>query len=172
VRTRPVLWLVVLGALASTLAFAVWRVGEGPEHGPSRAVARRLPAPAATLPASDVLHEWDGRRAAAFARGDEVALRRLYVPGSTAGTSDVALLRAYDERGLRVRGMRMQLLAVRVLARGPRTWRLEVTDRLVGAVAVTHGRRYPLPRDRASTRVVELRLLGDRWRVASVTDRA
>jgi hypothetical protein len=96
-------------------------------------------------------------------------LRSLYVEGSEAGTSDVALLRAYLRRGLRVEEMRMQLLAVEVLREEHRLLRLRVTDRLAGAVAVGEGTRVDLPHDAASTRVVELRRSpGGRWRVGTV----
>lgn len=78
------------------------------------------------------------------------------------------MLRAYRARGLRVQGMRMQILSLVVLDESPRRLRLEVTDRLVGAVAVGHGQRLVLPRDRASTRVIELRRVDASWRVASV----
>ncbi len=123
-------------------------------------------------PASDVLRAWDRARSRAFADGDLAALRRLYVPGSTAGTSDVRLLRAYLDRGLHVEGMQMQLLALEVLARTPARLRLLVTDRLAEAVAVGEGVRRALPSDRASTRVVVLRRTedGGEWRVASVSD--
>jgi hypothetical protein len=100
-------------------------------------------------------------------------LRSLYVDGSAAGTSDAALLRAYLRRGLRVEEMRMQLLAVEVLREERRLLRLRVTDRLAGAVAVGEGTRVPLPRDAASTRVVELRRApGEPWRVATVRESA
>ena len=129
-------------------------------------------AGAARFPASDVLREWDRARSQAFAEGDVEALRRLYVDGSAAGTSDVLLLRAYLARGLRVEGMRMQLLAIEVLHRDPRRVRVLVTYRLTGAVAVGRGTRTRLPHDQASTRVVEL-LRHDAegpWQVASVRE--
>jgi hypothetical protein len=121
-----------------------------------------------------VLRAWDGARSRAFAHGDLAALRKLYAPGSTAGTSDVRLLRAYLDRGLHVEGMRMQLLALEVLRRTHTRLRLLVTDRLAGAVAVGEGTRTALPSDRASTRVVVLRRTedGGEWRVASVSDSA
>ena len=64
--------------------------------------------------------------------------------------------------------MRTQLLAVHELARTRSTWTLQVTDRLVGGLAVGPGVRRPLPRDGATTRTVRLRLVGGAWRVASV----
>ena len=115
----------------------------------------------------EVLREWDEARAAAYATGSVASLRELYA--ARAGASDVRLLRSYLRRGYRVEGMRMQLLAVRVLAHGPGRWRLRVTDRLAGGHAVGYGERLALPRDRASTRTVRLeRGRDDRWRVVSV----
>lgn len=113
-----------------------------------------------------VLHAWDDRRAAAWAAADPAALAGLYTPGSAAGTRDVAMLRAWSARGLRVEGLRMQLLAVDVRRRTPERLVLAVTDRLVGAVAEPGG--LPLPRDRASRHVVTMRWVEGEWRVSSV----
>ena len=55
--------------------------------------------------ASAALHDWDDRRASAWAAADPAALRALYEPGSAAGRVDVAMLRAWRERGLRVEGL-------------------------------------------------------------------
>jgi len=128
-----------------------------------------VPDTAVSLPAATVLHAWDRRRARAWASGDADALAELYVPGAAAGHADVALLRAYLRRGLRVVGLRMQVLALSVLVHRPRRWRLKVTDRLARAVAVGAGGRVPLPRDMASTRVITLvRSRNGRWRVSDV----
>lgn len=115
-----------------------------------------------------VLREWDEARAAAYAVGSLPALRRLYVEGSAAGRADVRMLRAYVDRGLVVRGMRMQVLSVEVVSRTATTLRLRVTDRLVGAVAVAGETTYPLPADSADDRVLDLRLVAGGWRVAGV----
>jgi hypothetical protein len=45
---------------------------------------------------------------------------------------------------------------------------LQVTDRLVGGVAIGADVRRPLPVDAATTHTVELRRLHGHWRVASV----
>jgi len=115
-----------------------------------------------------VLHDWDARRARAWARGDRAALRDLYVPGSVAGRRDVAMLAAWDGRGLRVLGMRMQVLSADVRQDTADRLRLVVTDRLASAVAVGRGTRVVLPRDTASTRTVLLRRCAGEWRVAEV----
>jgi hypothetical protein len=93
------------------------------------------------------------------------------VVGSAAGAADLRLLDAYRAQGLRVVGMRMQVLAVAVLEARPDRWSLRVTDRLARAVAVQGGRRRDLPRDRSSTRVITLMRGPDAvWRVSSVSD--
>jgi hypothetical protein len=152
--------------------------------GPPSTVARvRDAAPAATttLPAAgaaaarparvaavELLRRWDERRAAAWARGDARLLRPLYTAGSVAGRRDRSMLRAWVAHGLVVQGLRTQLLAVRTLEHTRTTWTLEVTDRVLGGVAVGPGVRRPLPRDRPSTRVVRLRRVEGAWRVATV----
>ncbi len=117
------------------------------------------PAPA------DILHAWDGRRAEAWAAGDVAGLRSLYTTGSVAGHRDAARLRAWSERGLRVRGLRMQLLRVDVRARTPRRLVLDVIDRVAGGVAVPG--RVALPRDAATRHLVTLRRVAGEWLVSS-----
>jgi hypothetical protein len=167
---------VVLGAALGCLLVLAGCTSDGDPRGggAGRAAVAPTPTAAARFPASDVLRAWDRARGRAWAEGDVAALRRLYVGGSRAGTSDVHALRGYLGRGLRVEGMHVQLLALDVVREGPGLLRLLVTDRLVGAVAVGQGRRVRLPWDRATTRVVELRRSrpGDRWRVATVRESA
>ncbi len=159
--------VVVLLALVAGAAAVLVTVIERPAPAPSGPTLGRGSA------ALRVLHSWDRRRATAYATGSTTALRDLYVPGSEAGTNDLRVLRAYRARALRVSGMRMQVLALSVIESRPGWRRVQVTDRLVGAVAVHAGRRVRLPQDRASTRVVTMMRGADhRWRVASVTDTA
>jgi hypothetical protein len=134
---------------------------------PHRESARVLRDPGAD-PAV-VLTAWDAARARAYAQGHTRALASLYLPGAVAGRRDTRLLAAYAGRGLRVRGMRMEVSRVVVLRSGARTRVLRVTDRLVGARAVrTDGTSYPLPRDRSTTRTVRLVHRDGAWRVAAV----
>lgn len=156
--------VVLLALIASGVVGVLVAVG----HGPSPAPRQPRPTESAAL---HVLHSWDHRRAIAYATGSAAALRDLYVPGSRAGAADLRVLRAYRARALRVSGMRMQVLALSVLESRPGRRRVQVTDRLVGAVAVRGDRRVGLPHDRASTRVVTMMRGGDnQWRVASVTE--
>jgi hypothetical protein len=115
-----------------------------------------------------ILRAWDARRAEAWALGDPGLLATLYTPRSMAGRHDRAMLRAWSARGLVVRDLRTQLLAVRVLRHTRSAWTLLVTDRLVGGVADGRGPSRPLPRDEPTTRTVRLRLVDGGWRVASV----
>jgi hypothetical protein len=168
----PAVVLLVLGVLA---AGAAWVTRASPDR-----PATPRPAPVASdpeahpgveSPAVRVLAAWDARRADAWARGDAAALRGLYVAGSRAGAADARLLLDYRRRGLRVVGLRMQLLAVEVLHASTREILLRVTDRVAAAEAVGARTRTRLPRDRPSTRVVSLRRGSDRrWRVESVSD--
>ncbi len=115
-----------------------------------------------------LLREWDRMRAAAYAEGSVTALRRLYTPKSEAGEADIAMLEEYVARDLRVVGLQMQILRVKVLDHRPGEWRLRVTDRLHHAVAVSAEERVRLPRDQATTRELRLVRADDgRWLVAT-----
>jgi hypothetical protein len=146
-------------------------VAVGVLSGPSGGAVGSRPVPARADPVSSpalvVLQDWDRRRADAWAAADPAALARLYVAGSSAGAADVELLRRYRARGYAVRGMRMQVLAARVLVLRPRLVRVEVTDRLAGATAVGATDQV-LPTDAASTRVLVLRRVGGQWLMARV----
>jgi hypothetical protein len=168
---------ILLLALAGLAAGALWL---GPWGWGARSVDRTAaPAAATSAPAGrgagatalGILHAWDAHRARAYAAGRPQRLSELYVPGSSAGREDLALLRRYQRRGLRVTGMRTQLLSVAVLEHRPGLWRLRVTDRLVGAVAVGHRGRTMLPRDRPSRHEITLMRAGESaWRVAEVRE--
>lgn len=120
-----------------------------------------------------VLHAWDRDRAAAWRDGDRRALRRLYVPGSRAGRVDVAMLAAWARRGLRVRGMQMQVASAEVRRADDDRIVVLVTDRLTGGLAVDgSGETLALPRDDWSRRRVVLVRTGERWRVSAVTGQA
>jgi hypothetical protein len=163
--------VLVLAAGLTVGLVGVATIGRPPHPVPSQ-VRPSAHAPAVRDGALAVLHDWDVRRAAAWAAGDPDALGGLYARGSGAGAADVALLRRYTGRGLVVRGLGMQVLRARVLVSRPRRLELEVTDRLAGAVAVRAGdprsaRR--LPSGAASTRVLVLRRPGDRWVMVRVS---
>ena len=125
---RLVLGSAVLAALSVLLVGVVWLSTTGGE--PDRA------APAAAPDAVSALADWDRRRADAWSQGDVDALRGLYVTGSRTGREDAAMLSAYVDRGLRVRGLTTQVLRAEVLRRDAGAVVLSVTDRMRGAVAV------------------------------------
>lgn len=122
--------------------------------------------------ALELLRDWDSQRAEAWAAGDVVRLRSLYVPGSRSAEADVEMLRRYVARGLVVEGLSTQVLSLSLLRDPfPRTVRVEVTDRVSGGRAVTRdGAAQTLPVDEASTRVVTLRRTDGTWLVAEVRD--
>lgn len=175
-------WLLTSTAalvlLVSALAVAAALRGEAPSSRvPARSPVAVVAPEAATVSVAravsslGVLRDWDRSRAAAWAANDPAALDRLYVRGSRAGAADVAMLRAWRDRGLRVEGMSMQVLAVELRARTERRLVLVVTDRLVGAEAVGSGDRRVLPHDQATTRTLVFRRTGGRWLLASAQDR-
>lgn len=186
-RTALVTLAVSLTAVLATgvLVWAASRGGPPDESSaprPAAAVIAPRAAPDLTVVRAvsslAVLRAWDRARARAWARASLHDLRSLYVPGSRAGTVDLARLTAWRDRGLRVRGMDMQVLGVTLLRRTADTLVLRVTDRVVGAVAVplgasgAHGEPHgkPLPQDRESTRRLTLVRHGGRWRMAAVVD--
>ena len=177
-RRTIALTLAVLVAAAALVAVAVVVRGGGAVREPVAGAGSDPSGPApipphtsvvAALASLTVLRDWDRDRAAAWRAGDTGALRSLYTEGSEAGARDVAMLRRWCDRGLRVRGMTMQVLDVRLRSRAPRRFVLVVTDRLAGPVAVDRsGRTWPLPRDGASTRRLDFLRTAGRWRLRSV----
>ncbi|HWJ08602.1 MAG TPA: hypothetical protein VNS46_04455 [Nocardioides sp.] len=183
----PVARAVLVGTavvlLLATGLVAVTALHHPPPHPPARTTPA---APAASVaPAARdvgvvravgslaVLRDWDRARAAAWAAGDAEALGELYAPGSAAGRADVAMLRRWTARGLRVEGMTMQVLSVELRLRTGRRLVLVVTDRLVGAEAVAPGGRHvALPRDGATRRRLEFHRSGGRWLLASAVETA
>ncbi len=162
--------LLVVGLLAVVVLVPGPAGGVAPARDTGRDTGRETGRDAArdTGRALAVLHRWDARREAAWARADPAALRRLYVPGSTAAEADVRLLRRWSARGLLVRRLRTQVFSAAVRSRSPASLRLRLLDRVAGG-EVSDGRRVVrLPAGPPVLRVVELRRDGGRWRVAAV----
>lgn len=116
-----------------------------------------------------VLRRWDTRREQAWRNRDAEALAVLYVPGSEAARSDLRLLRSYTSRGLVVRRMQTQLLAIEVLRRSPTAIRVRVLDRVAGGEVTAGDRRMSLRGTRPVAHTIDLRRVGGRWRVGSVS---
>jgi len=164
--SRLVLLLLVPLVVGCAAVSAVPR----PPSAPSPGVSAMGSAPARpAVVAAAALRDWDARRADAWSRGSVLALRALYAPGSVAGAADVAMLRAWRRRGLRVDRLTTQLLAVRVLGSGPGRYRLRVRDRVVGGAAVGNGVHEGLGRGRIRSEVVTLVRRNGTWLVASAT---
>lgn len=169
-RTRTLMLLATLVTVSLVAALTVWSAAG--HHGVRRpAAGAGSVARAPSSRALDVLHRWDRRRAAAWARGDPRGLAALYVRGSAAGRRDVAMLAAYRSRGLTVRWMRRQVLAVHVRRSTRRRLSLVVTDRLVDGTVVRAGLRTALPQSRPATHTIDLRREARRWRVVEVYPR-
>jgi hypothetical protein len=121
-----------------------------------------------TAEALALLRDWDDRRSRAWTEGDAEALTGLYTPGSRSGRKDRAMLAAWATRGLRVTGLQVQVLDASLRSWTPGRITLEVTDRVIGAHAVSDRFRVRLPEDRPSTRVISLRRVAGAWLVAEV----
>jgi hypothetical protein len=165
--------LLLLALAVTILPIWLWSatVAERPEA-PARLVAvpladdRRAPEARAL----GVLRRWDVRRAAAWSAGDPAALARLYVRGSRTGAEDVADLRRWVRRGLRVTGLHQQVASLVLRRRSAHRVVAVVTDRTVDGVAVGAARRTALPASAWATHRVVLLQVGDSWRVAEVVD--
>jgi hypothetical protein len=116
-----------------------------------------------------VLARLDRRRAQAYAAAEPGLLRSVYLPRSAVLRRDRRLLTGYARRGLRVRGLRMQVADLRVRTARPGRVVLLVRDRVGGGVVLGHGRRRALPADDLDRRVLALRRVDRRgWLVAAV----
>jgi len=165
---------VAMASLCLVLALvgcaSVWQTQQPPESSTEQSEAPLADDPdeLPEVDPLDLIRAWDARRASAYAEADVAALRGLYADGSLAGRRDVAVLRSYRARGLRVVGLTTQLLDVRSEHQSLREVVVRVTDRLAAAFAVRSGRRIRLPAGTARTRLVTLVDEGRGWVVAEV----
>jgi hypothetical protein len=157
---RLLVILVVLAALAGQPASAT---GAGPTPRPVTGGREEL------RHALAVLHDWDDRRARAWAESDVSALRSFYVSHSTAARSDVRLLRSYTARGFVVRRIVTQVFGVRVLRSTPDRLVIRVLDRVAGGQVDQGDRLLALPSSRPAVRRIVLARERGAWRVAAVT---
>ncbi|WP_181311255.1 hypothetical protein [Nocardioides campestrisoli] len=154
--------LVAIASLAATVV--VWAVTGGPPQ-------RDRPVAAGLGPDHvELVRAWDRRRAEAWAKGEPRLLRPLYTPDSRTGRRDVRMLDRYRERGLRVEGLRTQLLSVRAVREEADLLVLEVTDRVSAAEVVGEGLRRELPADAPSRREITWRQETGEWLVHEVFD--
>jgi hypothetical protein len=118
--------------------------------------------------ALQVLRDWDARRAAAFARADVVALGRLYVRGSGLARQDLAVLRDYARRDVRVTELVPQVASARVLTASEDVVELAVVERVgVTRVAVGAQERVLAP-SRFARHVLRFERVRGSWRLSSV----
>src|SRR5262245_51352708 len=179
---RRVLWASALvpWVVGAIVWAAVQAVSGPPAPPPADPAARAIgsgdtqsPAPAIQARAAGtdwhaVLDRLDRRRERAYAAADPALLRAVYVSGSPVLRHDLATLRAYSERGVRLTGVQLRTLDVAPLDRSGRCVRLSVVDQLDRPTAHGEGGAVRLPRDRATARVIVLRDAADGWRIAAV----
>jgi hypothetical protein len=170
VTVRRVCTLVLVSGGVLALAVALLVLVRPASRGPAGEATAPRTAGTTEAEALRLLRSWDRERAVAYATGSASRLRALYVPGAAVGVADLRVLHGWSRRGLRVSGMRTQVLALSVLDASPDRMTLRLTDRLTGAVARGGGVPVLLPRDRPSTRELTLVRGQGRWRVAAVRD--
>ncbi len=116
-----------------------------------------------------VVRDLDAVRERAWRQGRPAVLGSVYVLGSPLLRRDQAMQAEYADRGLRVAGASLDLDRVRVVARRPGVVRLVMVDELGPLVArAGDGRTRPLPDDRPSRHLLELRREGEKWQIADV----
>ena len=154
-------------ALAVVLAAAV-------AAGALSLAGSREPAPARAASAArswaDVLVALDAARSAAFAAGDVDGLAAVDLPGSAAARSDRRALDRLVRAGVRPRGLRLDVAVAGVIGTDAARVRLRVVDarpsyELVDASGAVV--RSVAARPARAWRV-ELRAVGEQWRVARV----
>jgi hypothetical protein len=177
---RRALWIASIAPWL--VAATVWSVVQvvhspapaGPDHVGSESTAVARPARAQTRLVSTgpkwiaILGRLDRRRELAYALGEPRRLRSVYVADSAVLRHDVAMLRAYRERGVSLTGVRLRVLDADLMGRDGPYVRLRVVDRLQRPTAHTGHGSIRLPRDAPTDRVIVLRDLADGWRIAAV----
>ncbi|MFW6775192.1 hypothetical protein ACOACO_12980 [Nocardioides sp. CPCC 205120] len=163
-----------VATLLAPLVVVAWVVAD--VTGPSGASGAARPAAPAVPVAVALVRGWDERRSTALADGDAAALRALFAPGprgDALAAADLALLAAYDARGLRVVGLGFQLVGVDVVTAHagttdrPATLVVAVRDRMPraavarGEVVVAH-----LPARAEARRVLRFERHGGDWLLA------
>jgi hypothetical protein len=173
--------LVVASVIGFTGVFGAWPSMLSTEPAPAT-IADEPPASVAASVAwagspnqhwARVLGRLDDRRALAFSRADPGLLDKVYLTGSGLRGRDARTIDAYARRGLRIEGLHMTILALRLEVRTASTAVLSVVDRISRARAVNSaGRSRALPRDRATAHRVTLRRVPTGWRMAAISDRS
>lgn len=114
-----------------------------------------------------IMEGLDVQRQIAYARADPAALTAIYTKESVAGAADRRVLDDYRERGIRVRGVRLERRSCEPLSQD----RVRSVERLGGAVAVlADGTERALPRDNWNEREITLVLQDGRWRIRDVRE--
>jgi hypothetical protein len=178
VATISVLLMAVTGAvLVSVLPSSAPEAGSEVRAAPESATpvpsaqAGVAPYPRARAERSwrAVLARLDAVRSRAYADLRPRLLRRVYTPGSRVLRHDRALLLRYRRRGLRVVGLRVQVLTLREGARRDDRVVLRVQDRVTAGTLVGGAVQRLLPDDAANARAITLSRSGGGWLISAVT---
>jgi hypothetical protein len=160
----------VLSSSAPDPTREVRPVAGAAESAPSKQAGAAAPGPeGAEHRWRTVLSGLDALRARAYADLRPELLHRVYTPGSRVLQRDRALLLRYRQRGLRVVGLRVRLLALREDTRRDGRVVLRVRDRVTAGTLVGATVRRRLPGDAADARAITLRRVDRRWRISAVT---
>lgn len=115
-----------------------------------------------------VLQHFDYDRARAWQSGDPAALGAVYLRRSVVLRRDRRTMRAYVERGLRVRGAHLRFAAIAPVRRSRGVVLLRVVDRLAQtSVVASTGVERDLPRDEVTAHTLRLERQDGTWRIAA-----
>jgi hypothetical protein len=174
---------VLLSVLSAALLWSALQARVEPQQEPRRVaprlieagptqpgtVGQRGPVRAARPNWRAVLARLDRWRADAYAAAEPALLSRVYARGTRALHRDRALLGRYRRRGLRVRGLRMDVIDLRMQAQHSGAVVLVVRERLGAGTVHGVGIRRDLPRDDVDRhRLVLQRRAGRGWQIAAV----
>jgi hypothetical protein len=138
-----------------------------PPTGVWSSAADETPRRDARTEALQVLRDWDRRRAAAFVARDPVALSALYKAGSGLARQDLATLRGYQRRDVRVVDLGSQVASAQVLIASHDVLELRVVERLGVVRVAVDGVRRSLAPSRFERRVLRFERVGSGWRLSS-----
>lgn len=164
------------GSRACAFAVAATAVAIGACSDPSQPGLPTTSAPMISTPAAEpalasrwerVLNQLDSARQAAYRAGDPALLADVYLPGSAVLRRDRRTLMAYQRRGVRLSGVRLEIHSVDVRQRDGRSVRLRVVDQLARPTAHTAVGPILLPQDLPTRRVVVLDRVAGGWRIAA-----
>ena len=166
----------MLALAAVALGTALSRVDQESTASPLPRASSTAPSAAAASPAASpadwrqVLAGLDARRSEAFARGESLALARVYAPGSAPLARDTDALRRLAVSGITAPGLRLEVSEVRAVSAEPERVVLRVVDRLPAHDLIARDgtvREHRAGRGPQAWQIVLVPSSGE-WRIAAV----